>query len=82
MHTSWRRSKACLLWTHNLHLGNRSDADLRLAQLNEVLQDVARVDPACVPIMAGDLNLDASKPRVSETLARAGFTSSGFMSIL
>jgi len=60
------------LWTQNLHLGNRSDADLRLAQLNEVLQDVARVDPACILIMAGDLNLDASKPRVSETLARAG----------
>jgi len=45
---------------------------LRLAQLNEVLQDVARVDPACILIMAVDLNLDASKPRVSETPARAG----------
>src|SRR5215472_11657450 len=72
MHTSWRRSKACRLWTHNLHLRNRSDADLRLAQLNEVLQDVARVDSACILIMARDLNLDASKLRVSETLARAG----------
>jgi len=59
--------------TYNLHLESRSDDDLRLAQLSEVLQHTARYDPARLLIMAGDLNFDASKSRVSEALARAGF---------
>ena len=59
--------------TYNLHLESRSDDDLRLAQLNEVLHDAATFDPARLLIVAGDLNLDASKSRVSEALARAGF---------
>jgi endonuclease/exonuclease/phosphatase family metal-dependent hydrolase len=59
--------------TYNLHLESRSDDDLRLAQLNEVLQHAATFDPARVLIVAGDLNLNASKPRVSELLSRAGF---------
>ncbi|MBV9615959.1 MAG: endonuclease/exonuclease/phosphatase family protein [Ktedonobacteraceae bacterium] len=58
---------------YNLHLESRSDDDLRLAQLNEVLRDTATFDPARLLILAGDLNLNASKPRVSEVLARAGF---------
>jgi endonuclease/exonuclease/phosphatase family metal-dependent hydrolase len=59
--------------TYNLHLESRSDDDLRLAQLNEVLQHATTHDPARLLILAGDLNLDASKPPVSEVLARAGF---------
>jgi endonuclease/exonuclease/phosphatase family metal-dependent hydrolase len=59
--------------TYNLHLESRSDDDLRLAQLNEVLHHAATYDPARLVILAGDLNLNASKPRVSEVLARAGF---------
>jgi endonuclease/exonuclease/phosphatase family metal-dependent hydrolase len=59
--------------TYNLHLESRSDDDLRLAQLNEVLQHAATYDVAPLLIVAGDLNLDASRPRVSEMLARAGF---------
>lgn len=59
--------------TYNLHLESRSDDDLRLAQLNEVLQHAATCDPARLLILAGDLNLNASKPRASELLARAGF---------
>lgn len=59
--------------TYNLHLESRSGDDLRLAQLSEVLGHAAIFDPARVLILAGDLNLDASKPRISELLSRAGF---------
>lgn len=58
---------------YNLHLESRSDDDLRLAQLNDVLHDAATFDPARALIMAGDLNLNASTPQVSELLIRAGF---------
>jgi endonuclease/exonuclease/phosphatase family metal-dependent hydrolase len=58
---------------YNLHLESRSDDDLRLAQLNEVLHHAATYDPARLVILAGDLNLNASKPRISEALAHAGF---------
>ena len=59
--------------TYNLHLESRPDDDLRLAQLNEVLHDSATYDPARLLIVAGDLNLNAATPRVSEMLARAEF---------
>jgi endonuclease/exonuclease/phosphatase family metal-dependent hydrolase len=59
--------------TYNLHLESRSDGDLRLSQMNEVLHDAAVYDPARLVIMAGDLNLNAATPRVSEMLARAAF---------
>ena len=59
--------------TYNLHLESRSDDDLRLAQLNDVLHDAAMFDPARALIMAGDLNLNASTPQVSKLLIRAGF---------
>jgi len=59
--------------TYNLHLESRSDDDLRLAQLNDVLHDAAIYDLERVVILAGDLKLNASTPRVSEMLARFGF---------
>jgi endonuclease/exonuclease/phosphatase family metal-dependent hydrolase len=59
--------------TYNLHLESRSDDNLRLAQLNEVLQHAAAIDPGRVLIVAGDLNLNASKPQASELLSHAGF---------
>jgi endonuclease/exonuclease/phosphatase family metal-dependent hydrolase len=58
---------------YNLHLESRSNDELRLAQLNEVLEDSAKYDSAGLVILAGDLNLDASKPGAAEPLARAGF---------
>jgi endonuclease/exonuclease/phosphatase family metal-dependent hydrolase len=58
---------------YNLHLESRSNDELRLAQLNQVLEDSARYDSAGLVILAGDLNLNASKPGVAEALARAGF---------
>jgi endonuclease/exonuclease/phosphatase family metal-dependent hydrolase len=59
--------------SYNLHLESRSDDDLRLAQLSEVLHHAATYDPTRLLILAGDLNLNASEPRGSEMLARAGF---------
>jgi endonuclease/exonuclease/phosphatase family metal-dependent hydrolase len=59
--------------TYNLHLESRSDDNLRLGQLNEVLQHAAADDPGRLVILAGDFNLNASSPRASELLARAGF---------
>jgi len=59
--------------TYNLHLESRSDDDLRLSQLGEVLHNTMAYDPARLLILAGDLNLNASSPRASEMLARAGF---------
>src|SRR5277367_4328890 len=58
---------------YKLHLESRSSDELRLAQLNEVLEDSAKYDSACLVILAGDLNLDASKPGIAGALARAGF---------
>ena len=59
--------------TYNLHLESRSDDNLRLAQLNQVLRDATAFEAERLLILAGDLNLNASKPRVSELLGRAGF---------
>ena len=58
---------------YNLHLESRANDELRVAQLKEVLQDCATYDPGCLVVLAGDLNLDASKPDVAEWVARAGF---------
>ena len=58
---------------YNLHLESRSNDELRRTQLNEVLEDSAKHDSACLIILAGDLNLNASKPGIAEALARAGF---------
>ena len=58
---------------YNLHLESRSNDELRSAQLNEVLEDSAKHDSACPVILAGDLNLNASKPGIAGALDRAGF---------
>jgi len=58
---------------YNLHLESRSNDELRLAQLNEVLQDAAVYDSTQPVVIAGDLNVNASKPATADALARAGF---------
>jgi endonuclease/exonuclease/phosphatase family metal-dependent hydrolase len=58
---------------YNLHLESRGEDDLRLAQLNETVQDAAGFASKGFVVIAGDLNLDASKPGAAEVLARAGF---------
>ena len=64
---------AISILTYNLHLESRADDDLRLAQLNEVLHDAASYDSARTIILAGDLNLNASKLGAAGALSRAGF---------
>lgn len=61
------------LLTYNLHLESRGHDELRLSQIEEVLSDIARQDPQCPMIVAGDLNLDASKEEAAFAFARAGF---------
>lgn len=58
---------------YNLHLESRADDDMRLHQLNEVLKDARTFAPARPMIVAGDLNLDASKRLSADAIARDGF---------
>lgn len=60
---------------YNLHLESRGNDELRIAQLNEVLRDAATYGSASSVVVAGDLNLDASEPGVSQAFDRAGFRS-------
>lgn len=58
--------------TYNLHLESRGNDDLRLSQLEEVVLDATRADVPPLVIIAGDLNLDASKHHIMGPLERAG----------
>jgi endonuclease/exonuclease/phosphatase family metal-dependent hydrolase len=60
--------------SYNLHLESRANDGLRLAQLDEVLKDARAYDLARLTVIAGDLNLNASKASPAEAIARAGFT--------
>jgi len=59
--------------TYNLHLESRGSDALRISQLREVLSDATSYDEECPVIVAGDLNLDASREPAALTLAGAGF---------
>jgi endonuclease/exonuclease/phosphatase family metal-dependent hydrolase len=59
--------------TYNLHLESRGSDALRISQLGEVLSDATCYDAECPLIVAGDLNLDASKAAVALQLAGARF---------
>src|SRR5246127_5126418 len=61
------------LLIYNLHLESRPNDELRLAQIEEVLSDVARQDSQRPLIVAGDFNLDASKNSAASAFATAGF---------
>jgi endonuclease/exonuclease/phosphatase family metal-dependent hydrolase len=61
------------LVTYNLHLESRGSDALRVSQLGEVLSDATCYNAECPVIVAGDLNLDASREPVALTLVRAGF---------
>src|SRR5207248_1376449 len=61
------------LVTYNLHLESRGTDALRISQLEEVLLDATCYDAACPLIVAGDFNLDASKPAVALAVAKTGF---------
>jgi endonuclease/exonuclease/phosphatase family metal-dependent hydrolase len=59
--------------TYNLHLESRGSDALRISQLEEVLSDATCYDAESPIILAGDLNLDASREAVAPALARARF---------
>lgn len=59
--------------TYNLHLESRGSNSLRISQMKEVLSDATAYDSECPVIVAGDLNMDASKAAVALQLAGAGF---------
>jgi endonuclease/exonuclease/phosphatase family metal-dependent hydrolase len=61
------------LVTYNLHLESRGDDALRVSQLVEVLSDAASYNTDCPILIAGDLNLDASKQAAALEFAKAGF---------
>jgi endonuclease/exonuclease/phosphatase family metal-dependent hydrolase len=58
---------------YNLHLESRGNDALRISQLAEVLSDATCYNAECPVIVAGDLNMDASKAAVALQLARARF---------
>ena len=58
---------------YNLHLESRSNDQLCLAQLEEVLADASWRGPQCPVVIAGDLNLDVSKSSAALAFSRAGF---------
>jgi endonuclease/exonuclease/phosphatase family metal-dependent hydrolase len=59
--------------SYNLHLESRATDELRLAQMNEVLRDARGYGPARPAIIAGDLNLDASRQPSAGAIAQHGF---------
>jgi len=59
--------------TYNLHLESRGNDALRISQFAEVLSDATSYDGECPVIVAGDLNLDASREPVALALANARF---------
>jgi endonuclease/exonuclease/phosphatase family metal-dependent hydrolase len=61
------------LIVYNLHLESRGNDELRLSQLNEVLQDAGRCFPQRPKILAGDLNFDVSKAASAAAIEAAGF---------
>jgi len=63
------------LTVYNLHLESRGDEDLRLAQLEEAIEDAAAQSGNPPTLLAGDLNLDASHAAPAGALNQVGFRS-------
>jgi endonuclease/exonuclease/phosphatase family metal-dependent hydrolase len=67
------RTAGISLMSYNMHLESRANDRLRLSQLEEVVQDASVYYPTHSLVLAGDLNLNASRLGVSKVLADAGF---------
>ena len=63
------------LVVYNLHLESRGKDQLRLAQLNEVLDDAKRYPPETSVIIAGDLNTKTAHSALMPRLREAGYRS-------
>jgi endonuclease/exonuclease/phosphatase family metal-dependent hydrolase len=62
-----------LFTVYNLHLESRGNDDLRLSQLQEVLDDAARYPARMPALVAGDLNFDISKGQPAALIQQTGF---------
>ncbi len=63
------------LVVYNLHLESRGKDQLRLAQLDEVLDDAKRYPPETSVIIAGDLNTKTAHSALMPRLRQAGYRS-------
>ena len=63
------------LVNYNLHLESRNTDALRDAQLAEVMSDASRYPSRAPLLVAGDLNLNATRPRPAAEFEAAGFRS-------
>jgi endonuclease/exonuclease/phosphatase family metal-dependent hydrolase len=63
------------LVVYNLHLESRGKDQLRLAQLNEVLDDAKQYPPETSVIVAGDLNTKTAHSALMPRLREAGYRS-------
>jgi endonuclease/exonuclease/phosphatase family metal-dependent hydrolase len=63
------------LAVYNLHLESRGDENLRLAQLQEAIEDAAGHGADMPTLLAGDLNFDVSHAAPASALDRVGFRS-------
>lgn len=61
------------LLSYNLHLESRANDALRLSQLEEVVHDATAFNSTYPLVLAGDLNLNASRLGVTDVLGRGGF---------
>src|SRR6202158_5351221 len=61
------------LVTYNLHLESKGDDALRCSQIEETLEDARRYEISTPMVLAGDLNLDASREPASTAIDRAQF---------
>jgi endonuclease/exonuclease/phosphatase family metal-dependent hydrolase len=61
------------LAVYNLHLESRGDENLRLAQLEETIEDAARQARRLPTLLAGDLNFDVSHAAPASALNQVGF---------
>ncbi len=61
------------LATYNLHLESRGGADLRLAQMEEVLKNAAKYPTRTPVIVAGDFNIDCLLSAPASLMHGAGF---------
>jgi len=62
-----------IIVTYNVHLESRGDDRLRVAQMNEALQDAQRYRADTAVVLAGDLNMDVSAGDVAQAIRRADF---------
>lgn len=61
------------LTTYNLHLESKGSDSLRISQLNQVLQDSAKLPSRSPVLIAGDMNLNATEGDAAAALTSAGF---------